>query len=192
MARNLEFNEDEVIQKAMEVFWRKGYAATSMRDLTDAMQINISSLYNSIGDKHELFIRCIRHYTNGRIQSAQKRVANFDSPFAALESFINDAAKTIISEPNSCMCVKATFETEGNDPEVQKAINEYNDHVHQFIKRMVENAQEAGEIAAHEDADIIADYLDSLFTGWYNSFIMHKDGQRILKMAGLSIRQLKQ
>jgi len=48
MARNVEFNEATAIQKAMEVFWKKGYNATSLRDLTDAMQINSSSLYNTI------------------------------------------------------------------------------------------------------------------------------------------------
>ncbi|WP_449398631.1 TetR/AcrR family transcriptional regulator [Chryseobacterium wanjuense] len=62
MARNIEFNEEVAIQKAMEVFWEKGYYATSMRDLTDAMKINSSSLYNTIGDKHQLFLKCIDHY----------------------------------------------------------------------------------------------------------------------------------
>jgi len=191
MARNLEFDEEKVIQKAMEVFWKKGYSATSTRDLTEAMQINISSLYNSIGDKHALFVRCIRHYAKVRIKALQQRIADFDSPFTALENFIKEAARTIISEPNSCMCVKATFETEGNDPDVQKAINEYNDYMHQFMKHLVENAQKAGEISTNEDADTIADYLDSLFTGWYNSYIMHNDRERILKMAALSIKHLK-
>ena len=44
MARNVEFDEERAIQKAMEVFWKKGYSGASMRDLTGAMQINASSL----------------------------------------------------------------------------------------------------------------------------------------------------
>ncbi len=191
MPRRQEFIEEEVIQKAMEVFWKKGYAATTTRDLTEAMQINISSLYNSIGDKRQLFIRCIRHYSNIRIRAVELRLAKYDSPFQMLEAFIKEVAKTIITEPSSCMCVKAAFEIEGDDPEVNQAINEYNDHLHGFMKRMVISAQESGEIAASESGDIIADYLDSLFTGWYNSFIIHKDKKRITQMAAFAIRHLK-
>lgn len=191
MARNLEFNEDQVIQKAMEVFWDKGYSATTMRELTDAMQINISSLYNTIGDKRQLFIRCIKHYTEMRIRTAEQRVANFDSPFEALEAFIKDAANIITTEPNSCMCVKTAFEIEGNDADVQKVINDYNDYTHQFLKRMVKNAQNAGEIPPNEDAATIANYLVSLFTGWYNSYIMYQDRNKILKMATYVIRSLR-
>ena len=59
MARNVEFNEENAIQKAMEVFWEKGFNGASLRDLTDAMKINSSSLYNTTGDKQELFVRCV-------------------------------------------------------------------------------------------------------------------------------------
>jgi len=63
MARNIEFDEDKAIQKAMAVFWKKGFGGTTMRDLTEAMDINSSSLYNTIGDKHQLFVKCISNYT---------------------------------------------------------------------------------------------------------------------------------
>jgi TetR/AcrR family transcriptional repressor of nem operon len=71
MARNREFNEQEAIKRAMDVFWKKGYNGASMRDLTDAMQINSSSLYNSIGDKHKLFVHPkLYRRTDERSQSA--------------------------------------------------------------------------------------------------------------------------
>ena len=191
MPRRQEFIEAEVIQKAMEVFWKKGYAATTTRDLTEAMQINISSLYNSIGDKHQLFIRCIRHYSEVRIRAAESRIAHYNSPFGALEAFIKDPEKTIITKQSSCLCIKAAFEIEGDDREVNQAINAYNDYVHEFMKNMVIKAQDSGEIAATENPDTIANYLDSLFTGWYNSFILHRDQKRILQMAAYAIRHLK-
>lgn len=63
MARNIEFDEDIAIQKAMAVFWKNGFGGTTIRDLTEAMDINSSSLYNTIGDKHQLFVKCISNYT---------------------------------------------------------------------------------------------------------------------------------
>jgi len=90
MGRNVEFNEATAIQKAMEVFWKKGYNGASLRDLTDAMQINSSSLYNTIGDKHELFVRCIKNYTETKMDEALKRAESASSPLAAIINLIND------------------------------------------------------------------------------------------------------
>lgn len=191
MARLVAFDEEQAIQKAMEVFWKKGYAATSMRDLTDAMQINSSSLYNTIGDKHQLFVRCIRHYTKMRIQAIEQRYAVLESPIQVLENFIKDAADIITTEPNSCMCIKATFEIEGDNPEIQAVINAYDGFTHQFLKNLIEHAQNQGEIDGNESADTIADYLNSLFIGWYNSFVLYKNRNKILNMAGFAIRHLR-
>ncbi|MEH6305628.1 TetR/AcrR family transcriptional regulator [Olivibacter sp. CPCC 100613] len=191
MARLVAFDEERAIQKAMEVFWKKGYAATSMRDLTDAMQINSSSLYNTIGDKHQLFVRCIRHYTKMRIQAIEQRYADLGSSIQVLENFIKDAADIITTEPNSCMCIKATFEIEGDNPDIQAVINAYDDFTHQFLKNLIEHAQNQGEIDGNESADTIADYLNSLFIGWYNSFVLHKNRNKILNMAGFAIRHLR-
>ncbi|MGK9119766.1 TetR/AcrR family transcriptional regulator [Olivibacter jilunii] len=191
MARLIEFDEEQAIQKAMEVFWKKGYAATSMRDLTDAMQINSSSLYNTIGDKHRLFVRCIKHYIKMRIDAVEQRYISFASPIQALESFIKDAADIITTEPNSCLCVKATFEIEGDDPEIQAIITSYDNFTHRFLKDLVEKAQSQHQIGQNENADTVADYLVSTFIGWYNSFILHQDRNKILNMADFIIRQLR-
>ena len=62
MGRQFEFNRDEALTKAMEVFWQKGYKATSMKDLIEEMGIQPGSIYNTFGDKHSLFIESIKHY----------------------------------------------------------------------------------------------------------------------------------
>lgn len=191
MARLLEFDEEKVIQKAMEVFWKKGYASTSMRDLTDAMQINSSSLYNTIGDKQQLFIKCIKNYTEMRIRATEERYRNYNSPLQALENFIRDAADIITTEPSSCLCIKATFETDGENAEIQTVVNAYDNFNHQFLQNLIQSAQDLGEIPGDESADIIADYLVSVFIGWYNSFVLHRDRSKVVNMADFVIRQIK-
>ncbi|MEK9754967.1 MAG: helix-turn-helix domain-containing protein, partial [Rhodospirillaceae bacterium] len=62
MARPREFNREQVLERAMQVFWSKGYAATSMRDLTEAMGLSKSSLYDTFGSKHDLFLESIDFY----------------------------------------------------------------------------------------------------------------------------------
>ena len=57
MPRPKEFSPDDAIEKAMQVFWHKGYEATSMEDLLTAMDLNRGSLYDTFGDKRQLFLK---------------------------------------------------------------------------------------------------------------------------------------
>lgn len=74
MSRSTEFERDEIIEKAMQVFWEKGYDQTSLKDLIDATGLLKGSLYNTFGSKEKLFLECLefygdfsrsRHYSEG-------------------------------------------------------------------------------------------------------------------------------
>lgn len=190
MARNVEFNEEEAIQKAMEVFWKKGYNDTSLRDLTEAMKINSSSLYNTIGDKHELFVRCVKHYTEIRKKDLQKRLASAKSPLTILVNYINDAVAVIISEANSCMAIKTAFEVATNDQRIKDILKADSDYAYQFLYSLIKQAMEQGEISPEEDPELLADYFISAWTGWYESYILHKDPVKIRKMAQYFLKQI--
>ncbi|TWR29449.1 TetR/AcrR family transcriptional regulator [Mucilaginibacter pallidiroseus] len=190
MARNVEFDETLAIQKAMEVFWKQGYNATSMRDLTDAMQINSSSLYNTIGDKQELFVRCVNHYTDIRKKDWDKRLSSKDSPFSVLVDYIHDAVDIIINGQDSCMAIKCAFEMATNDQRVKDILKEDSDRSYQFLYNLIQSAMLKGEIDADEDPALLADYFNSTWTGWHESYILHKDPVKIKRMAQYFIKQL--
>jgi TetR/AcrR family transcriptional regulator, transcriptional repressor for nem operon len=190
MARSVEFNEEQAIQKAMEVFWEKGYNGASLRDLTDAMKINSSSLYNTIGDKQELFVRCVKHYTDIRKKDLQKRLESDRSPFSILVNYINDAVSVIINGDNSCMAVKTAFEVATNDQRVKDILKADSDYAYQFLYSLIKDAMDQGEISTDEDPELLADYFISTWTGWYESYILHKDGDKIKKMAQFFIKQI--
>ena len=190
MARTVEFNEEEAIQRAMEVFWGKGYNATSLRDLTEAMKINSSSLYNTIGDKQELFVRCVKHYTDIRKQDLQQRLRSPDSPLTTLVKYIHDAVDVIIGGDNSCMAVKTAFEVATNDQRVKDILRADSDYAYQFLYTLIKKAMDQGEIATEEDPELLADYFISTWTGWYESYILHNDPVKIRKMAQYFIKQL--
>jgi len=190
MARNVEFNEDLAIQKAMEVFWKKGYGGTSMRDLTDAMQINSSSLYNTIGDKHQLFVKCIRNYVEGRIEDAKANADRTKSPLKAIVNFINDAANTILYSNNSCLAIKTTFELAATDADIQAILKQDNDFTYDFLLRLIKRAVESNEMDSKTDPETVTDYIINAFTGWHESYILHQDPIRIKKMAKYLIEQI--
>ena len=190
MARNVEFDEALAISRAMDVFWKKGYNGTKMRDLTEAMGINSSSLYNSIGDKHELFVRCIKHYTESRMEAATKQLARISSPMKAIEKFIQSSAYTIANEPNSCLAIKTTFEIAAHDEQVQKVIKTDHKFTYNLLHNLISKAIDRKEITVSEDAAMITDYIINHFSGWHESFIIHQDSRRIKKMADFLLKQL--
>ena len=192
MARNVEFDEQLAISKAMDVFWKKGYNGTTMRDLTEAMGINSSSLYNTIGDKHQLFIRSIKHYTESRMSAALKQLEPIKSPLKAIEKFVRSSVYTITNEPNSCMAIKTTFEVATSDVEVQKIIKTDNEFTYKLLMGLVNKAMEKGEIRVTQDAEMLTDYIMNHFSGWHESFIIHQDKNRIKKMADFLLQELSQ
>ncbi|WP_221392155.1 TetR/AcrR family transcriptional regulator [Dyadobacter sp. NIV53] len=190
MARNVEFNEETAIQKAMEVFWKKGYNGASMRDLTDAMQINPSSLYNTIGDKRQLFVKCIQNYTESRMEEAKVHSAKIKSPLKAITSFVNDSVNAILYSSNSCLAIKTTFELAATDKDVQGILRKDSDFTHEFLLSLVKSAVKQNEIDPDTDAEMITDYIINSFTGWHESYILHQDANRIKKMAKYLIAQI--
>jgi len=190
MARTVAFDQDQAIEKALDVFWRKGYNGTSMRDLTDAMQINSSSLYNTLGDKHQLFVQCIQHYTRKRRMLLEERARAFDSPVKALESFIHDVADVVIQDAHGCFAIKTAFEVSPDEKRIQALLIDDNDFTHTFLNKLIREAVEQGAMREDTDPDLVADYIISTYTGWYELYILHKDPAKIRQLAGFMVRQL--
>ncbi|MBO9611830.1 MAG: TetR/AcrR family transcriptional regulator [Dyadobacter sp.] len=190
MARTVAFDQDQAIEKALDVFWRKGYNGTSMRDLTDAMQINSSSLYNTLGDKHQLFVQCIKHYTRKRRILLEERAKVFDSPQKALESFIHDVADVVVKDAQGCFAIKTAFEVSPDNKGIQALLKDDNDFTHTFLSKLIREAVEQGVMKKDTDPDLLADYIISTYTGWYELYILHKDPAKIKQLAAFMVYHL--
>ncbi|MDQ1142393.1 TetR/AcrR family transcriptional regulator [Pedobacter agri] len=92
MARTKVFNEAEVLDRAMNLFWEKGYHATSAQDLVDGLGISRSSLYDTYGDKHSLFVMALKRYREERIDPVIQGVNSADDIEAYIR-FIFEAVK---------------------------------------------------------------------------------------------------
>lgn len=192
MGRNLEFIEEEAITKAMNVFWEKGYNGASMRDLSDAMQIGVSSLYNTLGDKKQLFLKCIRQYTSDSMADIIKLVKDNDSPLKSLIDIINESVNTITKSKQSCLKVKTAFEIGVSDNDVRQIVRRSDDILIAFLKDLIQQAKEKNEIKEHHDAQMLADFIFNSFTGWHESFVINGNPLKIKKMASYLITMIKQ
>ena len=190
MGRNVEFNETETIEKAMNVFWEKGYHGTSMQDLVDAMQINRSSLYNTIGDKHCLFLKCISSYADQVILEARQKAAKEKSAFKALTNIIRDKAEWVVDCEKGCLGVKTVFEIAPEDAKVREVLSRNNEIFYEFLTELVEKSIVEGEMTDTEDPALIAEYIMTTFTGWKQAFILHGNPIKIKKMAEFLIKSI--
>jgi len=80
MPRPKEFNPDDALDHAMHVFWHKGYEATSMEDLLAAMHLNRGSLYDTFGDKRQLFLKALDRYCQGIVAPSSRGSRNRARP----------------------------------------------------------------------------------------------------------------
>jgi TetR/AcrR family transcriptional repressor of nem operon len=154
------------------------------------MKINPSSLYNTIGDKHALFLRCVQRYTDDRKEYIAKHAASSRSPSKTIEIFINDAVASITTNPHSCMAIKAAFEVATDDIRVQAILKDDSDAMYRFLCLLLTSAMEKGEISADENPEVLTDYLLSSYIGWHESFILNRDPLKIQRMARFLLRQL--
>jgi TetR/AcrR family transcriptional repressor of nem operon len=192
MSRNLQFIPDEKIAKALNVFWKKGYNATSMQDLVNAMQINRSSLYNSFGDKHSLFMACLGSYglLTSRDYESVTRQKNL-TPLQTVEKIIDKIADITVKRENSCLGVQSSFELASHDPQICQFIKQGSDKTLGLLKDLILAAQNSGEISSASDPGVLANYIFNSFAGWRQSYIIYKDAKLVKNMASVLKAGLK-
>ena len=118
MARSKEFDVNQVLRKAMELFWQQGYEKTSMQELVDYMGIHRRSIYDTFGDKRTLFLSALSHYDELITSQTKKRV---DSKLLVKQG-IREVFNTVIypnfNLPKGCLTVNAAIELSLIDEEI--------------------------------------------------------------------------
>ena len=123
MAGVRQFNEDDAFAHALDVFWRKGFRATSMLDLAEATGVQRGSLYNAYGDKEEIFIRVFERYAQRFVADARKALDKPDL-HDALTSFFTFAIRSITqgTPPRGSLSTKTAVEIDPDSPRPRAAL----------------------------------------------------------------------
>ncbi len=183
MARPTEFVAEEKLLCALNIFWDKGYTAASLADLTKAMQLNKSSLYNTFGDKHSLFKACLKVYGKSVEKEYTTAVEQGHDPLAKLDNVIGYIATISSERVNSCLGIKTSFELASKDPEIQAIIKAGHDQTTKLIKSLITDAQAAGQMKKDRDADTLSHMIFNSFAGLRQSYIIYGNKQLVEKMA---------
>lgn len=168
MARPREFDVGQALERAMEVFWAKGYEATSLHDLVGAMGLSRSSFYDTFGSKHELYLSALDRYikTAGE-RGALALIDRADSAKAGIAAVFDHYIDQMVGqdERRGCFVVNCAVELAPHDPAAAARCRAGIARTEDAFYRAVRRGQESGEIRADRDARALARYLASNLNG---------------------------
>ncbi|HLX24855.1 MAG TPA: TetR/AcrR family transcriptional regulator [Usitatibacter sp.] len=163
--RPRSFDREAALAAAVEVFWRKGFEAASISDLTEAMGINPPSLYAAFGDKEQLFLEAADSYSRSRGDECPYT----DEPTArgAIEKLLTYMARELSEgdHPRGCMMVMAAATSANASSRLQKVIAEKRNASREHMRARIKRGIEEGDVPADTDAGALADFYSTIVAG---------------------------
>lgn len=167
MANVAKYDRADVINKAMLLFWEKGFNGTSTRDLQQVVDLRPGSIYSAFGSKEGLFREALRHYSSNTYALLQEKIQQQGSPLAGLQAFIHCVViSNRCSAPSDmCMLVKAVAELTDSSPELLQESQALMKKGELSFARVLQEAQEKGELSPNADPQSLAKYIQVQLIG---------------------------
>ncbi|WP_316825494.1 TetR/AcrR family transcriptional regulator [Pedobacter miscanthi] len=167
MARTKDFDEKEVLQKAVYLFWDKGFNGTSMQDLVDGLGISRSSLYDTFGDKYQLYLKALESYKNSHGNILATLDTASCSARVAVTQLLRTAANELLNseQPLGCFMVNASTELASRDVRVNRLVSQTEKQLEEAFLKVIEKGQADGEISKDKDALTMARFLNNTVKG---------------------------
>ncbi|MEU6480829.1 TetR family transcriptional regulator [Streptomyces sp. NPDC047017] len=168
MARTKEFDPDAALQSALELFWRRGYEATSMADLVEHLGIGRASLYATFGSKHELYLKAFDRYGENSDAVLLRELSRPGPALPAVRAVIRRfAAEATTGQRRECGCLvtNTAAELAPHDPEAARRVERSWDRLETLLRSALTRAQGQGELGADRDPRALARMLLVLTQG---------------------------
>lgn len=193
MARKKDFDEDELLGKAAELFWRKGYNGTSAQDLVDCLNINRSSLYNTYTDKRTLFKKSLSLYQTQQTGAMLSMLAKTTDPEATIKQIFDGLIKESVEDQllKGCFMVNTAVELAGQDKEIGDMVNNNNLSVEDALTQVISKGQEQGHFGTQKSARTLARFIFANITGIKVAARTGADEQTLRDIAEVATSSLK-
>jgi len=149
MPRRLNFDREQVLQRAMVLFWERGYEAASVQALTTAMGINRFSMYNTFGDKQTLFLAALDYYADHNGSVILQPIEGEHPNLASIRAYFDQLLARFQTHPGSLGCLMAISGAERlNDPATVERVAAHRTRTQLAFERALRNAADSGELRA--------------------------------------------
>ncbi|CAM4230190.1 TetR/AcrR family transcriptional regulator [Bacillus paramycoides] len=167
MARLREFDEEKALDAAMQLFWEKGYAATSLSDLTAKMGIQKPSLYSAFGDKEGLFEAALRRYTNLHATSIRTKLQKEQSVKEAIRTFFENMVEEEYKKESNkgCFCINTMVELAPHNEKFEVLTREHQMYLSVIFQELIAKGIQSGELQSDVNAKALAQTLVTSLIG---------------------------
>ncbi|QHT69729.1 TetR/AcrR family transcriptional regulator [Rhodocytophaga rosea] len=167
MARTKEFDTKEVLEKAVELFSCKGYNGASMQDVVDCLGLSRSSLYDTFGDKRQLYLEALKRYK----QQNTAAVVDLIHQSKDIKSTIREMLLTAVQESfqdqqrKGCFMVNTAVEMAPHDPEFARLVQANMQEVENAFCEAIKNSQSLGQMSAVHEPRSLARFIFNTISG---------------------------
>ena len=186
------FNRDEVLNNACSIFHLKGYNATSMQDLVDATGLNRSSIYNSFGNKLNLYLECLKLYQEKYVRATSKVLLKTNSPLEAISSILDFYIGEITNDKNmqGCMIANCKSEMANQDKTIQNFLNQNQTSTLVLFEDLIKEGQQLNLFNSKQSAKTYALFLFSTLQGLRMTGILLNKKKDLQSIAYASLQSL--
>jgi len=183
MGRSKEFDYEQKLDIALELFWTQGFHMTSITDLENHMGINRSSIYPTYGDKKELLIKCLTKYLKSKV-SEYASILNGGQSDAIenLRNILRLAVDQSINEERTCLAVKIAFEVALTDEDVRRLLAVNEKKIEEIYFQILKIGQQQGCIKTGLDTKATADFFACSSSAMFKNYALNKNRKAVYEM----------
>jgi len=194
LGRPREYDLEEILEIAMQIFWRKGYDDTSLNDLLDAMSISRSSFYYIFGSKYQLFELCIYRLRDRQIAKTIVELQQATDGRSFIEKLLNNIvlkpyAKDKELSPHGFL-MNVAFESSEHNPKISTLISNASLRFVEIFKLAIQRGQSERVISEQKDPDELAFYFLSSIAGLRTMLKTNTDQRNIKSVINITLAAL--
>ncbi|GGS53728.1 TetR family transcriptional regulator [Streptomyces griseoviridis] len=179
------------MSRAMDLFWTRGYEATSVRDLTQHLGIGQGSLYAAFGDKDGLYRAALEHYRSTLAAAALRDLAEGADVRAAVRALLTERVRIAVGQGGrGCLAVNAVCERLPEDATTRRTVRDMQDASREALTELLRAARERGEIAARHDPHTLASFLVTFLNGLLVSAKITPDARALEPLVDVALTAL--
>jgi TetR/AcrR family transcriptional repressor of nem operon len=157
----LTLGQEEIIARAMHLFWQRGYKKTSVKDLIQEAGVNRFSLYETFGGKHGLFLKALDKYRDDVFLKRMNQIDHYENGLVGIQEYFESLEEFLInSEGNfTCLMMNSQIELVPKDKKVAKKVSFYFEKMEETFSRALNRAKNAGNLAENTNISDLAKLL---------------------------------
>jgi TetR/AcrR family transcriptional regulator, transcriptional repressor for nem operon len=192
VARTLEFDYDKAIEKATRIFWKKGYAGTSLRDLLKGMGIGEGSFYNTLKSKKQLYVECLKHYND---TVGRRRFKALFSPASAKEG-VRGLFRTVLDDlddprtPRVCLIARSVSSDVLSESDLGKLVQSDMASLFGAFSERLKSAKDTGELPPEFEPEVVAQIIGTYFQGLFRTALLCHDRPQLERQVDLFLNSI--